>query len=201
MISKVVKIDAFRDLCNSRLQFHYPDGAGFAVIKFAQYVGAAGIPESAFLHNVARCGIVNKVIGPDIVVPSPAETVVNHSVKSLGAIPLVPVWLANPVAHLNVLLTNLYIALSMSVIPHAPYHMAGLFEFQRPGMTVRKDIPYYHQTVLNRLMRWPAGTLAYIRVRCTQEQIIRIGLPPFPEPQSLCLKILHNLKSDAKGSF
>ena len=201
MISKVVKIDAFRDLCNSRLQFHYPDGAGVAVIKFAQYVGAAGVPEPAFLHHAARCGIVHKVIGPDIVVPSPAETVVNHSVKSLGAIPLVPVWLTNPVAHLNVLPTNLYIALSMSVIPHTPYHMTGLLEFQRPGMTVRKDILDYHQTVLNRLMRWPAGTLAHIRVRCTQEQVLRIGLRPRPEPQSLCVKILHNLKSDAKGSF
>lgn len=162
-------------------KFHYLDGAGVAVIQFAQDVGAAGVTEPAFLHHAARCGIINKEIGPDVVVPSPAETVVNHSVQSLGAIPPVPVRLAYPVAHLNVLLTNLYIALSMSVITHAPYHMAGLLELQRPGMTVRKDILNYHQAVINRLMRRPAGTLANIRVRCTQEQILCIGLPPFPE--------------------
>ena len=117
-------------------KFHYLDGTGVAVIQFAQDVGAAGITEPAFLHHAARCGIIHKVIGPDVVVPSPAETVVNHGTQGLGAKPLVPVRLTNPVTHLNILLTYLNIALSIRIIPHAPYHMASLLKLQRPGMPV-----------------------------------------------------------------
>ena len=55
MISKRVKIDVSRDLCNSRLQFHYLDGTGVTVIKFAQNIGAAGVTEQSLICCIFAC--------------------------------------------------------------------------------------------------------------------------------------------------
>ena len=73
--------------------------------------------------------------------------------------------------------------------------MDSLFDLGIPGPSGNENDTYVSDNtifkVINRLMRRPAGTLPHIRVRCTHEQILRIGLGPRPEPQSLSLNTLH----------
>ena len=64
--------------------------------------------------------------------------------------------------------------------------MDNVLDLGTPGPSGNENDTYVSDNtifkVINRLMRRPAGTLANIRVRCTQKQILSIGLRPSPKP-------------------
>lgn len=87
--------------------------------KMATVVDFASIYEATFLHHSARSRIVNEEISPESRELLFPLTIVNHRLKSFGAIPPVPIRLANPIANLGIVLANLDVADSMEIVTHA----------------------------------------------------------------------------------
>ena len=76
------------------------------------------------------------------------EAVVNHCSQCFGAVSLIPESLADPIADLRFALINTYVALSMVVIPHAPYETVGIFQEQSPDVVAIEDRIDYLKALL-----------------------------------------------------
>ena len=135
-----------------------------ATNELAASVQPSGVRETAFLHDLSRCGIAGEMICPDVFEMLHLDAVVDHQFQCFGADPSVPIWLSYPIANLTVVFSDRDIAGFLGVVAHAADSLTSLFQDNCPCRVIMEECPDDLPTFFNRLMHRPSGTWPYVRV-------------------------------------
>lgn len=112
-----------------------------ATNELAASVQHSGVRETAFLHDLSRCGIAGEVICPDVFEMLHLNAVVDHQFQCFGADPSVPIWLSYPVANLTVVFSDRDIAGFLGVVAHAADSLTSLFQDNCPCRVIMEECP------------------------------------------------------------
>ena len=160
------------------LEFHDKKRTVLASIESSAVSECVAALEAAFLHHPAGSRIFNEIVAPDDVCLDLADTEINEFLENLRTDALVPVRLAYPVAHFDVILSYVDVAVLLIKVGDAADHFTGGFEFYGPGIVVREDLAYDLEAFLDTVVRGPAGFRTHFRVRGILIKGILVGLPP-----------------------
>ncbi len=163
------------------LEFHNFERTVLSTIEGGAIGEHIAALETALLHHAAGSRVVDEKVAPDDTGPDLAGAVLDEFAEDLGADALVPVWLADPIPHLDILLSDVDIAVCLVQICNAADDFARGLQFYGPGIVVAEDLTDDLKALLDAVMRSPAGTRADVRVRSKPEEGVLVGLPPSPE--------------------
>ena len=88
------------------LEFHNFERTVLSTIEGGAIGEHVAALETALLHNAAGSRVVDEKVAPDDTGPDLAGAVLDEFAEDLGADALVPVWLADPIPHLDILLSD-----------------------------------------------------------------------------------------------
>lgn len=112
-----------------------------ATNELAASVQHSGVRETAFLHDLSRCGIAGEMICPDVFEMLHLDAVVNHQFQCFGADSSVPIRLSYPVANLTVVFSDRDIAGFLGVVAHAADSLTSLFQDNCPCRVIMEECP------------------------------------------------------------
>lgn len=112
-----------------------------ATNELAASVQHSGVRETAFLHDLSRCGIAGEMICPDVFEMLHLDAVVNHQFQCFCTDTSVPIWLSYPVANLTVVFSDRDIAGFMGVVAHAADSLTSLFQDNCPCRVIMEECP------------------------------------------------------------
>ncbi len=166
---------------SSVIQPHHLYWAFGAELQAVALFDLAGVAEAAFLHHTARRGIVGKIVAPDGAEAFCVEAVVNQQLQCLGTDATVPVGLGDPVARLDVILTDVDVALAVGQVADAADGLAGLLQFDGPDVVAMENGSDDFAALLHALVGRPARAGTHIGVGSVPEE--RFGIVVAPEAQ------------------
>ena len=112
-----------------------------AAHELAASVQHSGVRETAFLHDLSRCGIAGEMMCPDVFEMLHLDAVVNHQFQCFGADSSVPIRLSYPVANLTVVFSDRDIAGFLGVVAHAADSLTSLFQDNCPCRVIMEECP------------------------------------------------------------
>lgn len=112
-----------------------------ATNELAASVQHSGVRETAFLHNLSRCGIAGEMICPDVFEMLHLDAVVEHKFQCFCTDTSVPIWLSYPIAHLTVVFSDRDIAGFLGVVAHAADSLTSLFQDNCPCRVIMEECP------------------------------------------------------------
>lgn len=168
------------------LEFHNFERTVLSTIEGGAIGEHIAALETALLHHAAGSRVVDEKVAPDDTGPDLAGAVLDEFAEDLGADALVPVWLADPIPHLDILLSDVDIAVSLVQICNAADDFARGLQLYGPGIVVAEDLTDDLKALLNAVVRGPTSHRADIRIRCILEKGVLVGLPPSSKYGPLC---------------
>lgn len=112
-----------------------------ATNELAASVQSSGVCETAFLHDLSRCGIAGEMICPDVFEMLHLDAVAYHQFQCFCTDASVPIRLSYPVAHLTVVFSDRDIAGFMGVVAHAADSLTSLFQDNCPCRVIMEECP------------------------------------------------------------